>query len=142
MGHLLGEGRIQAHKNQVSSPKNPLAIRRRPPELAWDMGYLTHPYFMTPQSHGSSPYKIVYGRPPPTIKQVSTNLHQVRGDEISQQMEQLGKVINQVTKFVQERVAFPLGEQIHEFVPKDQVWSRTGNTTPWPHIGRVHILLL
>ena len=97
---------------------------------------------MTPQSQGSSPYKIVYGRPPPTIKQVSTNLHQVRGDEISQQMEQLGKVINQVTKFVQERVAFPLGEQIHEFVPKDQVWSRTGNTTPWPYIGRVHILLL
>ena len=46
---------------------------------------------MTPQSHGSSPYKIVYGRPPPIIKQVSTNLPQVRGDEISQQMEQLGK---------------------------------------------------
>ena len=101
---------------------------------------------MTPQSHGSSPYKIVYGRPPPIIKQVSTNLPQVRGDEISQQMEQLGKVINQVTKFVQERVPFPLGEQIHEFVlgdqvwsrTGDQVWSRTGNTTPWRHIGRVH----
>ena len=45
-------------------------------------------------------------------------------------MEQLGKVINQVTKFVQERVPFPLGEQIHEFVPGDQV----------AHIGRVHIL--
>ena len=96
---------------------------------------------MTPQSHGSSLYKIVYGRPPPIIKQVSTNLPQVRGDEISQQMERSGKVINQVTKFVQERVAFPLGEQIHEFVPKDQVWSKTGNMTPWPHIGRVHILL-
>ena len=67
---------------------------------------------MTPPSHGSSPYKIVYGRPPPII-----NLPQVRGDEISQQMEQLGKVINQVTKFVQERVPFPLGEQIHECVP-------------------------
>ena len=91
---------------------------------------------MTPQSNGSSPYKIVYGRPPPIIKQVSTNLSQVRGDEISQQMEQLGKVINQVTKFVQERVPFPLGEQIHEFVPGDQVRSWTGNTTPWPHIGR------
>ena len=37
---------------------------------------------------------------------MSTNLPQVRGDEISQQMEQLGKVINQVTKFVQERVPF------------------------------------
>ena len=36
-------------------------------------------------------------------------------------MEELGKVINQVTKFVQERVPFPLGEQIHEFVPRDQV---------------------
>ena len=95
---------------------------------------------MTPQSHGSSPYKIVYGRPPPIIKQVSTNLPQVRGDEISQQMEQLGKVINQVTKFVQERVPFPLGEHIHKFVPGDQVWSRTGNMTPWPHIGRVHML--
>ena len=37
-----------------------------------------------------------------------------REDEISQQMEQLGKVINQVTKFVQERVLFLVGEQIHE----------------------------
>ena len=36
-------------------------------------------------------------------------------------MEQLGKVINQVTKFVQERVPFPLGEQIHEFMPGVQV---------------------
>ena len=95
----------------------------------------------TPQSHGCSPYKIVYGRPPPIIKQVSTNLLEVRGDEISEQMEQLGKVINQVTKFVQERMPFPLGEQIHAFVPGDQVWSRTGNTTAWPHIGRVDILL-
>ena len=95
---------------------------------------------MTPQSQGYSPYEIVNGRPPPIIKQVSTNLPQVRGDRISQQME-LGKVINRVTKFVQERVPFPLGEQIHKFVPGDQVWSRTGNMTPWPHIGRVHILL-
>ena len=69
---------------------------------------------MTPWSHGYSLYEIVYGRSPPIIKEVSTNLLQVRGDEISQQMEQLGKVINQVTKFVQERVPFPLGEQIHE----------------------------
>ena len=74
------------------------------------------------------------------IKQVSTNLPQVRRNRILQQME-LGKVINRVTKFVQERVLFPLGKQIHEFVPRDQVWSRTGSTTPWPHVGRVRILL-
>ena len=78
---------------------------------------------MTPQSQGYSPYEIVYWRPPPIIKQVSTNLPQVTGDGISQQME-LGKVINQVTKFVQERVPFPLGEQIHEFTLGDQVWVK------------------
>ena len=78
---------------------------------------------MTPQSQGYSPYEIVCGRPPPIIKQVSTNLPQVRGDRISQQME-LGKVINRVTKFVQERVPFPLGEEIHEFMLGDQVWVK------------------
>ena len=95
---------------------------------------------MTPQSRGSSPYKIVYGRPPPIIKQVSTNLPQVRGDEISQQMEQLGKVINQVTKFVQVRVHFPLGNRFTNLCLVIRCGSRTGNTTPWPHTGRVHIL--
>ncbi|XDC61906.1 hypothetical protein R6Z07M_013088 [Ovis aries] len=83
---------------------------------------------MTPQSHGYSLYEIVYRRPPPIIKQISTNLPQVRGDDISQQMEQLGKVINQITKFVQEMVSFPLREQIHEFVPGDQFWVRD-----WKH---------
>ena len=78
---------------------------------------------MTPQTQGYSPYEVVYGRLPPIIIQVSTNLPQVRGDRISQQME-LGKVINRVTKFVQERVLFPLGEQIHEFTLGDQVWVK------------------
>ena len=82
---------------------------------------------MTTWSQGYSQYKIVCGRPPPIIKQVSTNLPQVRGDKISQQME-LGKVINRVTKFVQERVPFPLGEQIHEFTPGNQVWVKD-----WKH---------
>ena len=61
---------------------------------------------MTPQSQGYSPHEIVNMRPPPVIKKVSTNLPQVRGDRISQQME-LGKVINRVTKFVQEKGAVP-----------------------------------
>ena len=34
---------------------------------------------MTPWSQSYSPYEIVYGRPPPIIKQVSTNLPQARG---------------------------------------------------------------
>ena len=61
---------------------------------------------MTLQSQGYSPYEIVYGRPPPIIKQVSTNLPQVKGNRVSQQME-LGKAINRVTKFVQEKGAVP-----------------------------------
>ena len=40
----------------------------------------------------------------------------------------MGKVINQATKFVQERVPLPLGEQIHEFVTRDQVWVKD-----WKH---------
>ena len=49
---------------------------------------------VTPQSHGYSPYEIVYGRSAPIVRQVWANLPQVRGDGISQQMEQLGKIIN------------------------------------------------
>ena len=41
---------------------------------------------------------------------------------------ELGKVINWVTKFVQERVLSPLGEQIHEFTLGDQVWVKD-----WKH---------
>ena len=37
---------------------------------------------------------------------------------------ELGKVIHWVTKFVQERVLFPLGEQIHEITVGDQVWVK------------------
>ena len=83
---------------------------------------------MTLQSHGYSPYEIVYGKPPPIVRQVKTDTLQVRGDGIPQQMEQLGKVINQVTKFVQERISFPLGEQMHEFILGGQVWMED-----WKH---------
>ena len=47
---------------------------------------------------------------------------------------ELGKVINWVTKFVQETVPFPLGEQIHEFTLGDQVWVKDwkhGFLAPW-----------
>ena len=96
---------------------------------------------MTPRSHGYSPYEIVYGRPPPIIRQVTTDILQVGGDGISQQIEQLGKVINQVTKFVQERRPFPLGEQIHEFIPGDQVWVKDWKHDSLTPGGKVLILL-
>ena len=43
-------------------------------------------------------------------------------------MEQLGQVTNQGIWFVQERVPFPLGEQIHEFTLGEQVWVKD-----WKH---------
>ena len=96
---------------------------------------------MTARSHGYSPYEVVYGRPPPIIRQVTTDILQVRGDGISQQMEQLSKVINQVTKFVQERIPLPLGEQMHEFIPGDQVWVKEWQHDPLAPNGKVLILL-
>ena len=65
----------------------------------------------------------------------------MRGDWISQQMEQLGKVMNQVTKFVQERIPFPLGEQMHEFIPGDQVWVKDWKHDTLAPDGKVLILL-
>ena len=64
---------------------------------------------MTARSHGYSPYEIVYGRPPPIIRQVTTDVLQVRGDGISQQTEQLGKVINQVTVCARKNTVPPGG---------------------------------
>ena len=63
----------------------------------------------------------------PTVPRLLTNLPQIRENRISEQME-LGKLINWATKFVQERVLFPLGEQIHEFMLGDQVWVKD-----WKH---------
>ena len=81
-----------------------------------------HRLRMTPQSHGYSPYEIVYGRPPPTIKQVSTNLPQVRGNRILEQME-LDKVINQVTKFVQESKTLNIEWKLHTaYSPRVLKW--------------------
>ena len=57
---------------------------------------------------------------------------------------ELGKVINRVTKFVQERVfvqdRVPLGNRFTSLCLGIRCGSRTGNMTPWPHIERVHIL--
>ena len=81
---------------------------------------------MTPQSQSYSLFEIVDERPPPIIKQASTNLPQVRGNRISQQME-LGKVINWVTKFVQERVPFPLGNRFMSLRLVTKYGSKVGN---------------
>ena len=47
---------------------------------------------MTPRSHGYSPYEIVYGRPPPIIRQVTTDILQRHG---TTDWFQIGKRVRQ-----------------------------------------------
>ena len=55
---------------------------------------------MIPWSHGYSPYEIMFGRPPPLIWEEKGNLLQGGGVEVWQQLEQLGKVIHDITPYV------------------------------------------
>ena len=65
--------------------------------------------------HRYSPYEIVFGSPPPPlIWEVKGNLLQRGGMEVLWQLEQLGKVIHDITPYVQkERIPFSLGATVH-----------------------------
>ena len=65
-------------------------------------------------THRYSPYEIVFGSPPPLIWEVKGNLLQRGGMEVLWQLEQLGKVIHDITLYVQkERIPFSLGATVH-----------------------------
>ena len=44
--------------------------------------------------------------------------------EISRHLEQLGKVIHDITLYVQERTPFSLGTNVHPYSPEDLVWVK------------------
>ena len=92
---------------------------------------------MTPQSQGYSPYEIVYGRPPPIIKQVSTNLPQVRGNRISQQMELLLLLLSHFSRV--RLFATPWTEAYQ--APLSMGFSRQAfwNSLPFPSPGDLPI---
>lgn len=71
-----------------------------------------------------SVYEIIFGRPPPVIWQVKGNLLQKGRVAMSQHLEQLGKVIHDITPYVQERIAFSLGTNVHPYSPRDSVWVK------------------
>ena len=61
---------------------------------------------MTPLSPWCSPYEIVFGRPPPLIREVKRNLLQREEMEVLQQLEQLGKVICDITLYIKKNTIF------------------------------------
>ena len=68
-----------------------------------------------------SPYEILFGRPPPVIWEVKGNLLQKGRMEMSQHLEQLGKELHDITPYVQERIPFSLGTNVHPYSPGDSV---------------------
>ena len=50
--------------------------------------------------HGYSPYEIMFRRPPPLIWEVKGNLLQKGGMEVLRQLEQVGKLIHDITCYV------------------------------------------
>ena len=74
-----------------------------------------------PQVTWVSPYEILFGRPPPVIWEVKGNLLQKGRMEMSQHLEQLGKEIHDTTPYVQERIPFSLGTNVHPYSPGDSV---------------------
>ena len=79
---------------------------------------------MTPRSHGCSPYEIMFGRPPPLIWEEKGNLLQGGRVEVWQQLEQLGKVIHDITPYVQERIPFSLVTITHPYSSGYLVWVK------------------
>ena len=79
---------------------------------------------MTPQLSGYSPYEILFGFPPPLKKALKGDALVSKKLGLSQQMEQLGKVMKEITRFSQERASIPLGEGIHPYKPGDMVWVK------------------
>ena len=44
--------------------------------------------------------------------------------EVLWQLKQLGKVIHDITRYVQERIPFSLGTTVHPYSPGDLVWVK------------------
>ena len=65
----------------------------------------------------------MFGRPPPLIQEVKGNLLQRRGMEVLRQLEQLEKVIHDITSYVKKN-PFSLDTAVHPYSPGDLVWVK------------------
>ncbi|XP_042319843.1 uncharacterized protein LOC121928749 [Sceloporus undulatus] len=79
---------------------------------------------------GLSPYELVYGRPPLGIKQLRGDLVQLGKQELINEVQALGSVLQKLHKYVGEaRYPFPF-TALHSFSPGESVWLKDGKITP------------
>jgi hypothetical protein len=71
-----------------------------------------------------SPYEILHRRPPPLIKGIKGDLKEIRNLTLLQQMHGLGKVLNNPSHHVGERLPISLTTDVLSFKPGDQVWIK------------------
>jgi isochorismate hydrolase len=75
-------------------------------------------------------YEILYGRPPPLIKDIKGYFKEIGNLTLLQQMHGLGKVLNDLHHHVRERLPISLTTDVHSLKPGDQVWIKKWNLQP------------
>jgi hypothetical protein len=83
---------------------------------------------------GFSPYEILYGRPPPLIKDIKGDLKEIGNLTLLQQMRGLGNELNDLHFHVRERLPITLTTNVHSFKTGNQVWIKEWNLQrlqPW-----------
>ncbi|XP_063309184.1 uncharacterized protein LOC134609439, partial [Pelobates fuscus] len=79
---------------------------------------------------GLSPFEIMYGRPPPVLGNLRGDLSQLGEGITRQQVVELGKTMEEVQKWVQDRLPVNIYPPVHSYHPGDQVWIKEWNTVP------------
>ncbi|KAF6390407.1 hypothetical protein mRhiFer1_007963 [Rhinolophus ferrumequinum] len=78
----------------------------------------------TPGKSGFSPFKIMFGRPPPLLTSLPGDIRQLGFSSLQNQMAALGKVLTDVRAYILERAPISLGAPVHSFTLGDQVWVK------------------
>jgi hypothetical protein len=72
---------------------------------------------------GFLPYQILFGRPPPLVKDIKNDL-KIENLTLIQQMQRLGEVLNDLHCQVWEKLSISLTTDVHSFNPGDQVQKK------------------
>ena len=66
----------------------------------------------------------MFGRPPRLIREVKRNLLQREEMEVLQQLEQLGKVICDISLYIKKKIPFSLDTTVYPYSQGDLVWVK------------------